>query len=181
VGHNRRADTLPCVLNKLDMASLLSNLSKARGLQLPLDLLIGIRPKRPTSTVRIWGAIVGHGGSKYSSNASRRLVSASSSVPPWLATSTSRHCATTHGPSRQRVAVKVRFICFHHLRCLFVQSTPFRVGRVSSETPSASACSQRALVRAETYRGRPSRAASGPVCDQGLNRILCYNTTAASS
>src|SRR5687768_13719302 len=37
--------------------------------------------------------------SKYSSSASRRLASASSTVSPWLATSTSRQRATCHEPS----------------------------------------------------------------------------------
>ena len=43
--------------------------------------------------------------SKYSSNASRRLASASSTVPPWLATSTSRQRATCQDPSCVTAAV----------------------------------------------------------------------------
>ncbi|MDQ1438292.1 MAG: hypothetical protein QOK43_1921 [Acidimicrobiaceae bacterium] len=43
--------------------------------------------------------------SKYSSSASRRLASASSTVPPWLATSTSRQRATCQDPSCVTAAV----------------------------------------------------------------------------
>src|SRR5262249_45341279 len=45
--------------------------------------------------------------SRYSSTASARLASASSMVWPWLATSTSRHCAMYQSSSRCRAAVMV--------------------------------------------------------------------------
>ena len=50
------------------------------------------------------------GGSKCSSSASFKLASASPSVSPWLATSTSRHWETYHFPSRQTVAANGRFM-----------------------------------------------------------------------
>src|SRR5580700_9512798 len=59
---------------------------------------------------RTIGGCVATGGSKCSSNASRRLSRASSSVRPWLATSTSRHWETNQSPSRQTVAENGRFI-----------------------------------------------------------------------
>src|ERR1022692_2924323 len=45
--------------------------------------------------------------SRYSPTASARLASASSIVWPWLATSTSRHCATYQSSSRCTAAVRV--------------------------------------------------------------------------
>src|SRR5205085_167177 len=63
--------------------------------------------------VLILGVFVARGGSKWSSSASRMLCSASSSVSPWLAISTSRHWATNQGPSRWMVTVKVRFMLLH--------------------------------------------------------------------
>src|SRR6266568_8516690 len=73
--------------------------------------------------LRTCGVTVAQGGSKCSSKASRRFVSASSSVSPWLATSTSRHWATNQSPSCHTLAVKV---CFIHLTPYFTFS-PFRL------------------------------------------------------
>src|SRR5215211_6414306 len=60
--------------------------------------------------VRTCGVAVGPGGSKYSSMASRRFSRASSSLSPWLATSTSKHCATYQIPSCHTLAENVLFI-----------------------------------------------------------------------
>src|SRR5919198_715739 len=46
-----------------------------------------------------WDACTGGASSKYSSSASFRLARASSTLWPWLATSTSRQRATYHSPS----------------------------------------------------------------------------------
>ena len=46
---------------------------------------------------------------KCSSMASLRFFNAAFSVRPWLTTSTSRHCATNHLPSRQTLAVNLCF------------------------------------------------------------------------
>jgi len=62
--------------------------------------------------MRTFGGRVACGGSKYSSSASFRFARASSSVSPWLATSTSKHCETNQSPSRQTVAANGRFISF---------------------------------------------------------------------
>jgi hypothetical protein len=68
--------------------------------------------RRPTSTSikRTSGGGIGRGGPKWSSSASFKFASASSSVSPWLATSTSRHWETHQFPSRQTDAVKARFM-----------------------------------------------------------------------
>lgn len=61
------------------------------------------------STGAMIGDVVGSGASlssKYSSRASRRLANASSTLFPWLATSTSRHLATYQSPSWVTAAVK---------------------------------------------------------------------------
>src|ERR1039457_3993872 len=60
--------------------------------------------------MRTSGGRVACGGSKCSSIASLRLARASSSVSPWLATSSSRHWETYHRPSRQTVAANGRFM-----------------------------------------------------------------------
>ena len=70
----------------------------------------GLRP----ANLYLDGAKPGSGGrcgrfEVESSMASRRFERASSSVFPWLATSTSRACATCHSPSCQTLAVNVRF------------------------------------------------------------------------
>src|SRR5208337_2232409 len=59
---------------------------------------------------RDFGGRVACGGSKWSSSASFRLASASSSVSPWLATSTSKHWETYQFPSRQTDAANGRFM-----------------------------------------------------------------------
>ncbi len=59
--------------------------------------------------VHTCGVAVGPGGSKYSSMASRKFSRASSSLSPWLATSTSRHCATYQLPYCHTLAENVLF------------------------------------------------------------------------
>src|SRR5450432_2199872 len=70
--------------------------------------------------MRTSGGRVACGGSKCSSIASLRLARASSSVSPWLATSSSKHWETYHFPSRQTVAANGRFMIlfFHRQGCL---------------------------------------------------------------
>ena len=55
--------------------------------------------------MRSIGGRVACGGSKCSSRAAFKFARASSSVPPWLATSTSRHWETYQSPSRQTVGI----------------------------------------------------------------------------
>src|SRR5580658_9273877 len=76
--------------------------------------------------MRTLGGRVACGGSKCSSIASLRLARASSSVSPWLATSSSRHWDTYQLPSRQTVAAngRVIFSLFHRHVCLRRRSAP---------------------------------------------------------
>ena len=72
------------------------------------------------------GAHVARGGSKCSSNASFRLARASSSLSPWLAISTSRHCETYHFPSRQTVAANGCFMTTFFHRMAGIQNCPMQ-------------------------------------------------------
>ena len=74
------------------------------------------------------------GGSKCNSSASRRFSRASSSVRPWLATSTSRHWETNQSPSRQTVAENGRFIkqSWHNRRRRDVVPGHFRASRYAA-------------------------------------------------
>jgi hypothetical protein len=67
-------------------------------------------PATSTSISRTCGRRVACGGSKQSSRASFKFAKASSSVSPWLATSSSRHCATYQSASLHTLAANGRFI-----------------------------------------------------------------------
>jgi hypothetical protein len=80
---------------------LLADLFKTCGFKSALDLAKTERAKPPQPPPSIWrtfGGWVAIGGSKCYSSASRKFARASSSVRPWLATSTSRHWETNHFP-----------------------------------------------------------------------------------
>ena len=99
--------------SELDMASSLADLCEARRPQSARDFAIWQRSKRHRLRPR-WcepvGSKVAVGASKWSASASRKFAKASSSDSPWLATSTSKACATYHSPSCQTLAENSRIM-----------------------------------------------------------------------
>ena len=108
--------------SELQVTASLSSLLKARCFEFAFDLTERQRlhaALMSTSISRTRGVIVATGGVKCSSRASRRFSRASSSVVPWLATSTCMHCAMYHSPSCDMLAENDRFItCSHPLEVL---------------------------------------------------------------
>src|ERR1035441_6237321 len=97
------------------------------------------------SIIRTAGGRVACGGSKWSSRASFRLARASSSVPPWLAMSTSWHWETYQFPSCHMVAVKGRFMSsFFHKRAEAIQGV-----HTSVNAARRSACATSILCSAQ--------------------------------
>ena len=107
----------------LYVISFFADLFKPRGFKAALDLAKSKRLKPPQPLCQSGGLSEAELPAEVRSaiQAPREdLVRASSSVLPWLATSTSRHCETNQSPSRQtasfRSCGKAEHACCEHVR-----------------------------------------------------------------